>query len=149
MEDIMRRVLSMALLIGLVSGAEDKNDSGKKDKDLLKGTWIIVSLERDGKKNEDAAGEKVTFDGESITIQMKERELKGTYKLDSTKKPKQIEITPADGPDKDKALHGIYSIEKNELKICIAHGEKERPTEFKSEEGSGISLATLKRMEPR
>ena len=78
-------------------------------------------------------------------IQGKDKEHKGTFKLDASKKPKQIDITPTDGDEKDKVIHGIYSLEKDELKICIARGDKERPTEFESKEGSGHMLVTLKR----
>jgi uncharacterized protein (TIGR03067 family) len=145
MEAVMKRAVSVALLLALVAGADEKKSDAKKDKDLLKGTWVISSMERGGKPNEKSIGDKVTFDGDSLIVQGKDEEHKGTYKLDATKKPKQIDVTPGDGPEKDKVLRGIYSLEKDELKICIAHDEQERPTAFESKEGSEVSLVTLKR----
>jgi uncharacterized protein (TIGR03067 family) len=79
-------------------------------------------------------------------VRFHETEHKGTIKLDTDKKPKQIDVTPADGPEKDKVLEGIYTLDKDELKICIAHqAGKERPKEFESKDGSQHLLITLKR----
>jgi uncharacterized protein (TIGR03067 family) len=143
----MRRALFVAMLVGLVAGADGKKDDAKADQERLKGTWTIVSIERDGKANENAVGGKVTFDGDTMTFKVKDNEHKGTFKLDPTKKPRQIDLTPGDGPEKDKVVEGIYSLKKDELKICIAHPGNERPKDFESKEGSGHSLVTLKRGE--
>ena len=142
----MRRALFAALVIGLVVGTDEKKDDNKKDLDHLKGNWTIVSMELDGKTNEGAIDGKFSFDGENMRIQIKDMEHKGTFKLDTGKKPKQINVTPADGPEKDKVLEGIYELAKDELKICIGHdSEAARPKEFESKEGSHHLLVKLKR----
>ena len=141
----MRRVLLAALLVGLILGADEKK-GGKKDLDLFKGGWTIASLVLDGKTNDDASGGKFTFDGENMVVQIEDKEHKATFKLDASKKPKQMDVTPSDGPEKDKVLEGIYALTDDELKICIAHhAGTERPKEFESKEGTGHLLVTLKR----
>src|SRR2546421_4017851 len=142
----MRRALFVVLVAGLVVGADKKNDDGKKDLDLFKGGWTIGTMVLNGKPHDDAVGGKFTFDGENMVIQIKDREHKGAFKLDAGKKPKQIDVTPSDGPEKDKVLEGIYQLERDELKICIAHAPgTDRPKEFESKEGSERLLLTLKR----
>jgi len=142
----MRRVLFAALVVGLVIGADEKKDDSKKDLDRLKGKWTVASMELDGKAHEDAVGGKFSFDGDKMHLQIGDMEHSGTFKLDASKEPKQIDVTPADGPEKDQTLEGIYKLTDDELKICIAHASgTSRPKEFKSEEGSHILLFTLKR----
>jgi uncharacterized protein (TIGR03067 family) len=134
----MRRALLAALVVGLVAGADDK-----KDGDALKGTWTIVSVVREGNANQEAEGGKITFDGENITIETKDKHHKGTYKLTPSKK--HIDITPGDGPESGKVMRGIYSLKDDELKICLAGAEKERPGDFEAKADSGHHLVTLKR----
>lgn len=142
----MRRALFAAFVVGLIVGTDEKKDDNKKDLDHLKGNWTIVSMERDGKNNEDAVGGKFRFDGENVHVQIKDMEHKATFKLNTGKKPKQIDVTPTNGPEKDKVLEGIYELAKDELKICIGNDSgAARPKEFESKEGSFHLLVKLKR----
>src|SRR5437879_12841007 len=92
----MKKLLAV-MVVGLLVGADGDKDVGKKGGDALKGTWKIVSAERDGKPHDDAVGDKVTFDGTNLAIEGKGEDHKGTYKIDAGKKPKHIDITPAAG----------------------------------------------------
>lgn len=141
----MRRVLFTALVVGLVGGTDEKKDDNKKDLDHLKGNWTIVSMEIDGKNHEDGVDSKFSFDGENMHVRIKDMEHKAKFKLDTGTKPKQIDVTPADGPEKDKVLQGIYELAKDELTICIGHDSgTARPKEFESKEGSHHLLVKLK-----
>jgi uncharacterized protein (TIGR03067 family) len=136
----MKRTLLAALVIGLVAGADDK-----KDRYPLKGTWSIASAVRNGKANENAVGGTVAFDGEKVFIKTKDGEHKGTYKLQPGEKPGHIDLTPGDGPEAGKVMLGIYSLKDDELKICFADPDQERPKGFEAKEGSEHHLVTLKR----
>jgi uncharacterized protein (TIGR03067 family) len=68
-----------------------------------------------------------------------------TYTIDPTQKPPHMDIVPLDGSEKGKKLLGIYTLDKDDLKICIAGPEQERPTEVASKEGVKTGLLTLKR----
>ena len=41
---------------------------------------------------------------------------------------------------------GIYELDGDTLKVCYAHGKKERPKEFKTAPGSGLALVIYKRI---
>jgi uncharacterized protein (TIGR03067 family) len=139
-------LVTVAALGLVLVAADDKTDDAKKDKEKLAGKWTVVSSTLDGKEQDKSEDNSLTFDGDALTIHFKGKEHKATFKIDPEKKPKQIDVTPTDGDEKDKVLKGIYSLEKEDLKICIAHGEgKDRPTEFESKEDSQILLIVLKK----
>jgi uncharacterized protein (TIGR03067 family) len=141
----MRRAILVVLAVSLLGADEQKADS-KKDLEQLKGTWNVESITVDGAKKEDLTGGKFTFDGDKMMIKLGDMIHEGTFKLDASKEPKQIDVTPGDGPDKDKLLEGIYFLSKDELKLCIGHHSgDERPKDFESKEGSKGLLIVLKR----
>ena len=134
------------VVIGLLIAADDaKKDDTMKDKESLKGTWIVQSSERDGQADEGSKDATVTFDGDSVTVVTKDKEQKATFKLDASKKPKTIDFTPSEESEKDKVVLGIYSLDKDELKVCFSKPGEERPTEFSGKEGTGHHLIVLKR----
>jgi uncharacterized protein (TIGR03067 family) len=139
----MKRKVSVALVIGLLvaaAGAEDK--SAKGDKDKLQGTWAMVSGERDGKPipEENAKNTKVEFAGDKMVIHNKDRKTEGTFKLNTDKKPKAIDVDLGGQQGK-----GIYQLEGDTLKV--AHGEAggPRPKDFSTKEGSGVTVVVFKR----
>lgn len=71
---------------------------------------------------------------------------KGSFKLDLTKKPWQMDATEIkkDGT-KGRVHFGIYMLEGDSLKWCVS--TKERPTKF--ETGNGQFMLVLKRQENR
>ncbi len=136
--------LAVAAQIGsLVAGGADEA-AVKKDLAALKGTWIIVSAERDGKNVTDT-GVILTFDGIGKAAVKKGSQLlfAGAIKIDPTKKPKTLDATQeSDGDLKGKTLPGIYELDGDTLKICSG---KERPTQFSSAPGSSSFLRIYKR----
>jgi len=60
-----------------------------------------------------------------------------SFKLDPSKKPAQIDLTPS--KEKDKLRLGIYKFEKGELTLCIAR-EGDRPVDF---DGKGEHVMKL------
>jgi uncharacterized protein (TIGR03067 family) len=140
-------VLPAALTAALLVAADAKEDAIKKDGDALKGTWLVVSLERDGKVepiSKDAV--RVITDDEYTMTLHPLLTIKGTYKIDPTASPKRIETTPSSGPYKDKPLLGIYELDGDVLKICYALPGKDRPTAFSSNAGSGWILSVHKKL---
>jgi uncharacterized protein (TIGR03067 family) len=138
-------LLGVLLLTG-TSRAEDKN---KASGDKLAGTWSVVSMVQDGKADDNAKDDQVTFASGEVTVKGKNGEHKATYKLDASQKPHTIDISPSAGPNKDKVLKGIYKVKGDELTICWTRNPgEERPKAFESKESSGLMLATLKREKP-
>ena len=140
--------LLVVLAVGLLLGADDKKDDAKFTK--LRGVWTVVTSQKNGKEHENASDHALTFDGDTFTITRKGQPLlKGTFKVDETKKPKTIDMEIKEAPkedQKDKMVLGIYELDGDNLKWCAADpGTLVRPKEFKAETGSECLLAILKR----
>jgi uncharacterized protein (TIGR03067 family) len=135
----MRARCLLPLLIGLLLGADAAKDDAKKDQEKMVGTWIIASVQQDGKAVDDAKGlkleitaAKMTYDGRAYP-----------YKLDASVKPKLLDVTM----DKDEVAECIYELDGDTLKLCIhlPSGVKQRPTEFASKQGSQDIFVVLER----
>jgi uncharacterized protein (TIGR03067 family) len=143
----MKRILFLALSIALVA-ADSKEDASKKDVAAMQGDWACDRMERDGQKFPDEAAQAYfrTVKGNAYTVsRFKKAVGKGTFTLDATKSPKQIDITLADGPAKGKTVLGIYKIDGDTLTICNAGPGGKRPAEFKAPQKSGQTLAVWSR----
>jgi uncharacterized protein (TIGR03067 family) len=90
-------------------------------------------------------GSRLVLKGPQFTYQEAGTTYKGTYKVDVSKKPKQIDMTFTEGPEKDKTMVGIYELEGDTYRVCVNPTGKGRPTEFASKPGSGHVLEVLKR----
>jgi len=104
-----------ALLLVAADNADDERE--------LQGTWVVVSARLDGKEIE-RSKVKLIIVGENFTIENQDQGIKGTFKLDLTKKPKAINvrITEAKGHEQylGKPLQGLYSLRGDTLKWCGA-----------------------------
>jgi RNA polymerase sigma factor (sigma-70 family) len=137
--------LGLAWGAGLAPGG---GQAGKSDKQLLQGRWRIVSAEIGGKKAPDDEFQRMqenplVFKGDTVRVR-----LQSDYKIDPTKNPKEIDITPQEGPEneKGKTFRGIYRLKGDELTLCIPlMPDRDRPTSFTSEEGTLVCVVVLKR----
>jgi uncharacterized protein (TIGR03067 family) len=66
-------------------------------------------------------------------------------KIDTSKKPKTMDIIGAEGPNKGKTFLAIYELNGDTLRVCYNLGGKERPAEFKTTKDSLVFLATYQR----
>ena len=137
---------ALCLLLGRTFGNDEKNDLDK-----LQGRWVMVESTNDGKKttkNQLKIERIVDGNNYTVTIYREEGELvlDGTIKLDPSKKPKCIDATRTEGPDKGKPMLGIYELTDDQQKVCFAVPGKERPTEFSSKPGSGHVLTVWQRI---
>ena len=128
--------------------AADDKDETKKELERFQGTWKFESLEIGGKMVDvgmfkDA---RLILEGDKFTHKEGKEPAHGTFKVDVSKKPKTIDITFTDGPNKAKTILGIYELDGDTYKVCIdlAH-EDVRPTKFESKKGTMFALEVLKR----
>jgi uncharacterized protein (TIGR03067 family) len=129
----------------LLVAAEDK-DKAKKAEYPLDGIWKVESLVFNGSEIDDAKGSKFTFKGPKLTRQTPDGEETYSFKLDSSKKPNEVDFVPDQGDNKGKTLKGIYAHEKGELKLCLSLSpEAKRPKEFASKDGEELALVVLKK----
>src|SRR5262245_12365975 len=86
----------------------------KKDEDAIQGTWVAAEAELGGKKLSTAQPIKLVIkDGKyDVTIDH------GTVKIDASAKPKSMDITGTDGPNKGKTFMAIYELDSDTMRIC-------------------------------
>ena len=144
----MRWVLLPAALTAVMLVAADaKDDAFKKDMEALQGKWQLVSMQRDGEAVDVSKDASRVITGDKYELTLRPGlSIEGTYKIDPTAKPKKMETTATSGPYKDQELLGIYELSGDTLKICYAPPGKERPTEFKTKEGTGCILTVHKKL---
>ena len=73
----------------------------------------------------------------------------GTIKLDSTKKPKQLEYTAENDDETSSTYVGVYELDGDTYRTCdVQKGKDERPTEFKTKAKTG-QVAVWKKVKVR
>jgi uncharacterized protein (TIGR03067 family) len=145
----MRRHALLVLAAGCLIAAKPE---GSKDLAKFDGTWVTISIEANGKKIPDeelkkAPGRLTIKDGK-WKLKASDIEQSGTFTVDTSKKPKQIDIKPADGPNAGQTIKAIYELEGDTMKVCYAAPDQPRPTAFATEEKSGRVLIEYKREKP-
>jgi len=113
-------------------------------------TWRFVSIEVDGMLVPEEAfrEDSLVLKGKQFTSTVQGRTTSGAFKIDPTVTPKTIDITLTDGSGKNITQKGIYELERDNQKICMAAPAKPRPTEFVSKPDSGHIIQVLKREKP-
>ena len=151
----MRRAVAVLAIVSLFAAvrsqaADDANEEAvAKDLRAFKGTWRLSSKEVDGKKfsEEEIKDVIATNDGSgNISVRRGDKEInEGTVKLDPTKSPRTIDVTFTEGERKGQTVLGIYEIDADAFRVCVARPGGERPAEFSAGAGSGHTLVTYKR----
>ena len=139
-------VVSAALLVG---GGDDA--AIKKERAKFKGTWKITKFETskgEEKKDDVTITVKFAEDG-GVEFMMSKgtdtKSKKGTYKLNPTAKPKELDLIPEE--KNDDVGKAIYQFDKDKLKLCLTEGKgSSRPTDFNIKEGSRTIIVTLERV---
>ena len=115
----------------------------------LEGEWTAISGEMDGKALPDAYvknGQRIV-NGDQITIRFGDYVfMKADFTVDAGKTPKTIDYKLTDGPDKGKVRLGIYEIDGDTFKSCMALPGAARPTTFDASAGNGQTLSVWKKM---
>jgi len=136
------------LVFGLLLAASYSSggDAAKGELKKLEGTWGLVSGEAKGENLTESTikSAKLTIVGHKYTVKVSENAIAGTQTIDPTTKPKGIDATDTDGPNKGKTVFGIYKLEKGVFTVCLAPPGKDRPTEFTTKSGTGEILHVWK-----
>jgi uncharacterized protein (TIGR03067 family) len=119
-----------------------------KELEPFQGMWSIEAITRDGVAvPKDAVqqlilvvkgNERLVKDGDDVKS-------KGTYTVDATKTPKQMDVTVADGPLAGKTLRGIYELKDDTFTLCLMLEGDTRPEDFTCKEGSNRLLQVFKK----
>jgi uncharacterized protein (TIGR03067 family) len=137
------------IVVAVVMAATTASPGGpapanKKDMDKLHGTWLLHSGTKDGEvaPADEVAKVKIAVEGDKITLWEDRRAITANVKLNAVAKPPAIDIGIRGGKQNIK---GIYELDGDTLKLCLALPGNDRPKEFVSQAGSGTRLMTLKR----
>lgn len=138
-------VLALVLSFAPAAGGADA-----KDADALQGTWLAATAELAGKPFPDEVRKsiKLVIKDDTYTVTVGKQPDRGTVKLNPGAKPKEMDVTGTDGPNKGKTFRAIYELDGDTLRICYDLSGKGRPTEFKTKEGTQLFLVTYKREKP-
>jgi uncharacterized protein (TIGR03067 family) len=143
----MKMRLLVVVAVGLLMAADETKDENKNEMERFQGTWTWVSIEDDGVKTpeKDFKDIKMVIKDDKFTVTGGGMSFSGTFKIDATKKPKTIDVTFSDAPEKGMTVKGIYTLEGDTYTVCTETKGKDRPTKFESEKDSGHVLQVLKR----
>lgn len=111
------------------------NDSPNSvsDDELIQGRWEFVTLVNGTK-------DFIDFSQNEVTFCVGEKTAMGTFVIDDSTQPKQIDITFAGNAEGLTSLQGIYGFRQDLLAMCLATTDGDRPTEFKGTERQNLVL---------
>ena len=134
--------LTLAVLLAAPTLADEKADLK-----AMEGTWLPTSAELGGQKfpDEQRKAIKLEIADGKFTATVNGVVDKGTFKLDTKAKPKAMDITGNDGPNKDKTYPAIYELSGDTLKVCYALEGKDRPTKLETKSGTLTFLVIYER----
>lgn len=139
-------ITALVLSVGACNRQASAPAKPKTDLDRFQGTWYCVAAVKDGNVLPEDKVKQMTIVIKGDTFQfpglaMDDTSKEGTIKLDENKTPKEID---AISPTKE-VMPGIYRMDDNGYKVCFAPVGKPRPTDIRSEPGSGYILQSWAR----
>jgi uncharacterized protein (TIGR03067 family) len=129
------------------AGRPDAGDGAAAESKAVQGVWAATSAELAG---QDLPAEviknwRLTLGDGKYVFKGAEQPDEGTVKVHPDKKPKEMEITGTNGPNKGKTFLCIYELTGDKMKVCYDLSGKSRPTEFKTKPETQLFLATYLR----
>jgi uncharacterized protein (TIGR03067 family) len=152
----MRWVLSPLLasfffwMIGLADDPP-KPPSVKDEFQHFQGTWQVTAWEENGKviADDEKKARDVYFGGNIFIFHRKGKvHQAGTIQIDPSKTPRTMNLSVKEGDGADGVMLGIYSFDKEILKLCFDPTGQMRPNSLNPEAKSGYSVITLKKAKP-
>ena len=145
----MLRALLLLTTIGLglasIAPADDKQPAAQG---ALEGAWKLTSVQLNAQplpmeKLQDA---RLVVRGPKYSLTLADTRLEMTHELLNDQRPRSMDLTIVEGPEKGKTFHAIIKLEGNTLTVCRnIQPDKERPTEFASKPDSGLLLVVWTR----
>jgi len=117
----------------------------------FQGIWQAVWLAEKGRKMtaEEVKKTRLTISGDKYTFHLVNYTFHGTIaRIDRTRNYGAIDFVAQGLKSAGKTCLGIYLLEDDELTVCVAPPDRERPTSFAPRRGSGHSLYLLRKYVP-
>lgn len=134
------KLFALTVAVCLLFAADDPS---KIELDRFQGTWTLASEEFEGKAvpPETVPDVSYTVHGDKVSFVGRGAERTATLKVDPSKTPKTYDLERDDGL---RTLKGIYAWDGDDLKVCAADDQGDRPTELKTAEGGKNRLRVWK-----
>jgi uncharacterized protein (TIGR03067 family) len=144
---LLKLFVGLALALSFTPAARS---GAAPDGDTIEGAWLPSTAELGGQKFPDEILKtiKLVVKGDKYTVTVGAEVDQGTCKLNPSAKPKALDITGTDGPNKGKTILAIYERNGDTLRVCYDLSGKNRPTEFKTQAGTQLFLVTYQREKP-
>ncbi|HEX3148001.1 MAG TPA: sigma-70 family RNA polymerase sigma factor [Gemmataceae bacterium] len=118
---------------------EQPKDPAADERKALEGAWTLVAVEQGGVRRE-TAGTNLLFKGQHLTFRPPPDRVPLTeadYSLNLEPSPRQIDMTIVAGRPESRGLRmmGIYSRDRDVLKLRLNENTKDRPTTFDAADG--------------
>lgn len=139
-----RLVLGLTIVLGYACLPAVAGDAASDAKKELQGTWQPIEAkigERELTK-EQLAATRLTIKDDGYVVTAGGTVDQGTWKIYADAKPKTMDITGQEGPNKGKTFLCIYEISGDSLTVAYSFTGKDRPTESKT--GGDPTRAVIK-----
>lgn len=120
-------------------------DEAREEMKKFQGTWRQILCEADGVKSppDECGAEPVTtFTDDTFVVTRQDGSvvIKGTFVLDPTREPKEIDYTDTFGADAGKTFPAIYRFDGDQLTFCAADMGMDRPKVFRTRAGDTLRV---------
>lgn len=121
--------------------------SAADDVKKLQGVWEIASGEVNGgpMPPDDTAGITLTIAGDKYTVVKGDFNDHGSFSVDGSKTPKQMDVRPETGSGAGNTMLAIYEAGPDSFRVCYATQGADRPKAFTTEVDSGRVVIAYKR----
>jgi uncharacterized protein (TIGR03067 family) len=130
-------VIALAVLCAArLFAADNKGEKPKTDHDLIQGAWKVISAEEAGISPKVRDDLRFVITADTLAIKPGQHDpITMKYKLDPTQQPKAMDTSHEIDPGKPIVQFAIYSLDGDELKLCLAGAGQPRPSKFDSKGG--------------
>lgn len=119
-----------------------------KEAARFQGEWTMVSLRVDGKEADSGITRSwlLVVEGDQYNPGSGELSIAYTFRLDPSRTPKAIDLTPVDGPYSGRLFRSVYALEGDLLTVCRPlDPSADRPAGLSSRRGSGTTRVVWKK----
>jgi uncharacterized protein (TIGR03067 family) len=115
----------------------------------MEGKWAFQSLEIEGQKMPAGmlGASCLLIDGDRFRMESPEADYDGTFQIDVEQTPHHIDIDFVEGPEAGNRCEGLFELDGDRVRFCLALGGAKRPAAFVTSPGSGHALEELTRLE--
>jgi uncharacterized protein (TIGR03067 family) len=109
----------------------------------LEGEWTMLSGVLDGRPVDRrmlATGRRVTRGDETTVLFGTQVFMRMTFTLDTSRRPRAVDYQNLEGSNRGKAQRGIYELDGETLRLCVAPPGADRPANFATTPGDGRLL---------